>query len=420
MNIELVNTGSELLLGEVLNTHAQWLGRELAKLGLVVSRQTAIADSSDAIRETVRDALSRAELVVVTGGLGPTSDDRTRDCVAGLLGLELRESPEVLAQLQEFFTRRSRTMPDRARLQAQVPQGAIVLPNQNGTAPGLAISVPAGRLHPSSPTALLVMLPGPGRELRPMFSQQVVPLLQSRFLASTFVSLLLRTTGLPESYVEEKIAEPLSELVRVGLELGYCARPLQVDVRLAARGSTAPVIVGAAEEIVRNRLGHHIFGIGDVTLPAVVLDLLRQRHATLALAESCTGGFIANCLTNVPGASDCFLAGFVTYSNHAKHQALGVAAETLEQFGAVSEQTAREMAKGARAKSGATYAIAVTGIAGPGGGADEKPVGTVFIAPADANETVVVQKANSTDRETFKEMTGTQALDLLRRRLESM
>ena len=417
MNIELINTGSELMLGEVLNTHAQWMGRELAGLGLAVTRQTAIADTATAIQEALRDALGRNELVLVTGGLGPTSDDRTRDCVAELLGLDLAESPAVRADLEAFFSHRNRKMPERALLQALVPHGALVLPNRNGTAPGLAIDVPAGRVRRGSPAALLVMLPGPGRELRPMFTDQVVPLLRSRFAAHPSASVLLRTTGLPESLVEEAIAQPLQSLVERGLEIGYCARPLQVDVRLSAPGSDAASLVAEAEKIVRGLLGQQIFGTGRETLPAALLSLLRPRQETLATAESCTGGYIANCLTNIPGASDCFLGGYVTYSNEAKQQMLGVSAETLRQFGAVSEPTAHAMAVGARRLSGATYALAVTGIAGPGGGTPEKPVGTVFIALADAKEVVVVQKSNATDRETFKEMTSMQALELLRRRL---
>ena len=417
LNVELINTGSELMLGEVLNTHAQWLCRELAGLGFVVGRQTAVSDQARAITEALRDALGRANLVIITGGLGPTTDDRTRDCAADLLGLHLEESPEVLTQLQQFFAIRNRSMPERARLQALVPPGALVLPNQNGTAPGLAITVPAGRIHPTSPTALLLMLPGPGRELRPMFTNQVVPLLRSSFPSMPRFCRVLRTVGLPESLVEEKLDEPLKTLTERGLDLGYCAKPLQVDIRLAADGPNAEPLVREAELIARRQLGPSIFGIGGESLAAVVLNLLRQAGQTFALAESCTGGYIANSVTNVPGASTCFLAGYVTYSNQAKQQSLGVNPDTLERFGAVSEQTAKEMAEGARSRSGASFALAVTGIAGPSGGTAEKPVGTVFIALADSNETTVVQKANATDRETFKELTATQSLDLLRRRL---
>ncbi len=405
MEIEIINTGSELMLGRVLNTHQQWLCSQLANCGYIVTRQT-VADSGIQIQNAVRESLSRANLIITTGGLGPTSDDITRDLIAELLGKKLFQDASTLARIEQFFAGRKRRMPESTKVQAMVPEGAIVLPNHHGTAPGLAISVAQN---------WLIMLPGPPRELRPMFREQVLPLIQKTFpLDQNFICRTFRTTGLGESFVEEKIAPPLRALVERGLDLGYCARVGEVDVRLAAHGNDAGKIVADAEQIVRAEIGVHIFGEEDDSLENAVVNLLRAKKKTLALAESCTGGYIAHRITNVSGASEIFLSGLVTYSNEAKERLLGVRAETVSQHGAVSEATVREMAEGARMRNKTDYAIAVTGIAGPTGGSESKPVGTVFIALASREKTIVLQHRNDYDRETFKFVTSQQALELLR------
>ena len=418
MNIEIINTGSELLLGRVLNTHQQWLCRHLADLGYTVDRQVAVPDTGRDIQQAVREALGRADLILVTGGLGPTSDDVTRDLIAELLQRPLREDAAVVAVIEGFFAQRQRPMPARTRVQALVPEGAVVLPNAHGTAPGLLIEVSPNPFRERGRTSWLVMLPGPPRELHPMFREQVVPQLRQRLpLEGEFVCRTLKTTGLGESFVEEKIASPLQPLVAAGLEIGYCARVGEVDVRFVARGPGAAQTVAEAERLVRALMPQHIFGEDDDQLEAVIVRRLTERKQTLALAESCTGGLLAHRITNVPGASAVFLAGLVTYSNEAKQRLLGVRAETLAAHGAVSEPVAREMAEGARERNGADYALAVTGIAGPAGGTPEKPVGTVFIALATARKTVALHPVNRFDRETFKYVTSQQALELLRRNL---
>jgi nicotinamide-nucleotide amidase len=414
VNIELINTGSELLLGHVLNTHQQWIGRQLADHGYPVTRQVTVADAGPDIQHAVREALARADLVITTGGLGPTSDDLTRDLIADLLGRELREDAAVLANVETFFALRKRPMPRKTRVQALVPEGAIVLHNLHGTAPGLAIEVPPNPSRATDKPGWLIMLPGPPRELRPMFNERVLPLIRDRLpLLTPFFSRTLKTTGLGESVVEEKIAGPLQPLTDAGLEIGYCARTGEVDLRLAARAAGAARIVTEAEQIVRALLGSHIFGEGDEQLETVVVRGLTERKQTLALAESCTGGYLANRITHVPGASSIFLAGLVTYSNEAKQKFLGVRAETLSNHGAVSEPVVREMAEGARRQTGADHALAVTGIAGPGGGTADKPVGTAFIALATDRHTFVLNPVNRYDRETFKHVTSQQALELL-------
>jgi competence/damage-inducible protein CinA-like protein len=416
VNIELINTGTELMLGAVLNTHQQWIGRQLAAVGRVVGRQVAVGDSARQIQEAVREALTRADLVLVTGGLGPTADDLTREELAGLLGRPLHADPAVLARLEAFFRARGRAMPERVRRQAMVPEGAIVLPNPHGSAPGLVMEVSPNPFASSGEAAWLILLPGPPRELRPMFCDHVLPWLNTRFPpAAAFVCRTLRTTGIGESWVEAKIERPLHALIASGLEVGYCARPGQVDVRLAGHGPAAAASVAEAEQIVRAELGVFVFGEGEETLETVVVRRLTERRQTLVVAESCTGGHLADRLTNVPGASAVILGGWITYSNAAKRDCLGVAEATLAAHGAVSEAVAREMAQGARLRGGADYALSVTGIAGPGGGSPEKPVGTVFLGLAAGDGTQAERHGNAYDRQTFKEVASQQALDLLRR-----
>ncbi len=415
------------MLGRVLNTHQQWICRRLADLGYVVTRQVAVADTGRDIETVVREALSRADLIITTGGLGPTSDDITRDLIAGLLGKKLHEDAAIIQHIETYFAARKRPMPASTRVQAQVPEGAMVLENPHGTAPGLAMEVTregGKRPHPStinsqpSTPQLLIMLPGPPRELRPMFDTSVVPLLQRVMpLTGGYQCRTLRTCGIGESAVEEKVGALLKPLVEQGLDLGYCARIGQVDIRLAAHGELGSQLIRQGEAIVRAQLADHIYGEDDEQLESVIVRLLTERKQTLALAESCTGGGIAHRITNVPGASAVLLASLVTYANVAKQKFVGVRAETLTTHGAVSEAVAREMAEGARRETGADYALSVTGIAGPGGGSDAKPVGTVFMALASASGTVALKQFNAFDRETFKNVTGTQVLELLRRQV---
>jgi nicotinamide-nucleotide amidase len=424
VKIELLNIGSELMLGRVLNTHQQWLCRRLADLGYVVGRQVAVADTADAIVPAVREALERNDLVITTGGLGPTSDDLTRDLIAQMLGKKLHPDADIARHIESFFAARKRPIPPSTLVQAMVPEGAIVLPNPNGTAPGLAMKVDGASLrstlnsHPSTSPKWLIMLPGPPRELRPMFNDAVVPLLKRELpLDGEFICRTLRTVGIGESQVADRIGGKLLESVAQGLDLGYCAHIGAVDIRLAASGAQAAALVQKAETIVRTELGKHIFGEDDETLEAVIVRLLTERNQTLALAESCTGGGLANRITNVPGASAVLLASLVTYANEAKQKFVGVRAETLAAHGAVSEAVAREMADGARRETGADYALSITGIAGPSGGSESKPVGTVFIGFASATETIALKQFNPFDRETFKQVTGTQALEVLRRKI---
>ncbi|MEW6160649.1 MAG: CinA family nicotinamide mononucleotide deamidase-related protein, partial [Verrucomicrobiota bacterium] len=372
VQVEIINTGSELMLGFILNTHQQWLCRKLSDAGYLVSRQTSVHDSGPIIAATVRESLGRAPIVLVTGGLGPTSDDLTRDCIAALLGKKLHEDGEVLANIERFFAGRNRPMPPQTRVQALVPEGAKVLPNAHGTAPGLLIELDPRPFGNAQPSAILCLLPGPPRELRPMFSEQVMPWLLEHVPPETVICRTFKTSGLGESIIQEKIAAPLQSLTDAGLELGYCARIGEVDVRIVARGAQAETVAREAECIIKDCLGDSIFGADEASLEQCVIAELTERRLSLAVAESCTGGLIAHRLTNVPGASAVFRAGLVTYSNDAKEEFLDVRAETLAAHGAVSEPVAREMAEGVRVRTSSDLAVAVTGIAGPSGGSETK------------------------------------------------
>ena len=416
MEVELINTGSELMLGRVLNTHQQWICRQMADHGYTVDRQIGIADDGSVIQGAVREALTRSDLIITTGGLGPTSDDLTRDLIAQLLGKSLSEDPAALANIERFFQARSRPMPARTRVQAMVPDGAVVLANAHGTAPGLAIRVDP-RPGQTSPR-WLILLPGPPRELHPMFLDQALPLIEREFpLETPFVCRTLRTSGMGESMVEERIAGPLKRWTDEGMDLGYCARTGEVDVRLVSRRADAVAKVAEAEAVCRELLAKHLFGTDDETMEGVVVRSLTERTKTVGTAESCTGGFIANRITNVPGASAVLRGSVIAYHNDLKQTLLNVPESLLAAQGAVSEPVARAMAEGARTLLRVDYALAVTGIAGPGGGSAEKPVGTVFIALASAAPTVVLKQINPFDRETFKYVTSQQALNLLRRTL---
>ncbi len=409
MRVEVINTGTELLLGNVINTHLKFLAEALFPLGLRIERQVTVPDGS-AIREAVEETLGRSEIVFVTGGLGPTTDDVTREVVAELLGLTLVHDPEIMRAIEERFARRALKMSPRNRRQAQRPVGAVVLTNPHGTAPGLYF--PPLDQGASRRTPHIFLLPGPPRELKPMFTDQVVPVLQKLLPSpAAFAMNSYRLAGVGESGVEELVGEPLLAL---GLEVGYCARPGEVDLRLIG----APELLTQAREIVLEKLGAQVVSQDSRALEKVIVDLLTDRTETLAIAESCTGGLLANRVTNVPGASAVFTQGFVTYANEAKTRALGVEQVLLAEHGAVSAQVAAAMAEGARAVSGADHALATTGIAGPGGGSEAKPVGTVFIALATKlGPTQVERHRFQSERETFKDLAAQTALDLLRRKL---
>ena len=407
MRVVVINTGTELLLGDVLNSHLSFIAREIFPLGLRIDRQITVPDG-EPIRNAIEESLGAAEIVFITGGLGPTTDDITREITAELFGLKLEHDPAILRAIQERADRRGFRLTDRVARQADVPKGATVLPNDHGSAPGLYLPLDSEKKRPH-----LFLLPGPPRELHPMFRDSVLPVLRTLVPRSGLIDRrMFRIAGIGESLVEEAVGAEL--LALPGLELGYCARLGEMELRLIGDAS----VLDQAERIVREKLGPAIFSTDSAGLEEVVVKLLMERRQTLAAAESCTGGYLAHRITNVPGASAIFSGGCVTYSNDAKVAMLGVDRALIEMHGAVSKQVAQAMAEGARANTKADYALATTGIAGPGGGTQEKPVGTVFVALAAKDRPVSVKKRFfPDDRPTFKELTTQTALEMLRQRL---
>lgn len=409
MKIEVINTGTELLLGNVVNAHAAYFGRTLFPLGLRVARQTTIPDGAP-IRRALIEAFPRCDVLLVTGGLGPTTDDVTREIVAELLARGLIENLEIRAAIEARCLKRGFAFQPRMERQTFVPEGAEILWNAFGTAPGLYL--PADESSPSYSSPHIFLLPGPPRELHPMFESFVVPILEKLTgMTERPVCKTFRCVGIGESMVESKIGLELS--TQPGLEIGYCARPNEVDFRLI--GSAAAVDPAAAR--VRDVLGEFILTEEGESLEAVIVRMLREHGQTIAVAESCTGGSIANRLTNVPGASAVFLAGWVTYANAAKISQLAVDPKVLAEDGAVSEAVALQMAVGARAAAGSTYAVATTGIAGPSGGTSQKPVGTVCFGLAGPGDAVAWTECFPTDRETFKMVATNAILNRLRLRI---
>jgi len=411
LRVELLNTGSELLLGQVLNTHLQYLADALWPLGLGIARQTTVPDGP-VIKEALLESFARADIVFVTGGLGPTTDDLTRDIVAELLGLNMQEDPAIAALIRERLEKRGIRITDRIFRQAQRPEQAEILSNRFGTAPGLyfppmPLADRGGALSPH-----VFLLPGPPRELKPMVETEVLPRLRAILPpAPNRLMRLWRVVGVPESHVEEAVGEALLAL---GIEPGYCARPGEVDVRVIG----TPEQIEAAGALLQKALGHAILPEEIRSLEHLIVAELSSRKQRLATVESCTGGALANRVTHVPGSSAVFGYGYVTYANEAK-QELGVPATLLEQHGAVSAQVAESLALNAKRRAQSDYALATTGIAGPSGGSEQKPTGTVYIALAKPDGTVLVEHhVLQTDRLSFKNLVTQTALNMLRRALE--
>ena len=374
MDLELVTIGTELLLGFTLDTNSAFLGQALADAGVRIARRTSVHDEPDAVRDAVREALSRSRLVITTGGLGPTRDDLSKNVVAELFQLPLEFHQDIWDDLAARWARMGRKIGERNRCQAEVPRGALILPNRWGTAPGLWITGALGEV---------VMLPGVPAEMRGLVTHEVVPRLAARSGGRVVRSLVLRTTGMPESSVAERLAPAESTLPP--LTLAYLPSLEGVDLRLTAwklEPLEADAALSKAAARLSDALGDHVYGRGDADLAAVLLEECRSKGHTIAVAESCTGGMLGARITAIPGSSDVFRGGVVPYANHVKLR-LGVPPRILDTDGAVSEEAVRAMATTVREEFGATIGAAVSGIAGPGGGSEAKPVGTVWFAFAD-------------------------------------
>ncbi len=375
MDLELVTIGTELLLGFTVDTNSAFLGQALGAIGVRITRRSSVPDEPAAVAAAVAEALARTRMVLTTGGLGPTKDDLSKNVVAELFGLPLEFQPEIWDAIVARFARMGRTLSDRNRCQAEVPRGASVLPNPRGTAPGLWISGSLGEV---------IMLPGVPAEMRGLVTGEVVPRLAARSGGKVIRSRVLRTTGIAESSLAERLEQVEETLAP--LTLAYLPSLEGVDLRLTSWA-------GAAEEAdrwldvavgkLRAPIADHVYGTAEEDLAEVVIAALQERSWTLAVAESCTGGMLGERLTAIPGASAVFLGGLIAYHDDLKRE-LGVPARILEEHGAVSEETVLAMALAARLRFGTSAALAVSGIAGPSGGSPEKPVGTVWMAVADA------------------------------------
>ena len=411
MKLEVVTIGTELVLGLTLDSNAAELGRALAAAGAEVARHVTVPDRPEAIRAAVADALDRTGFVIATGGLGPTRDDMTKREVAALFGAPLRLDESVLRALEARFRRLGRPMPAINRTQAEVPEGATVLPNPRGTAPGLWLEDARGRVA--------VLLPGVPSEMRGLLVEEVLPRVAQRAGGGTVVlSRTLRTTGVPESALAERVG-PIEDDI-APLTLAYIPSVDGVDLRVTAwalPAADADRRLAAVAATLRTRLEDHCDGEDGADLAAVVLDLLRGRGDRLAAAESCTGGLVGARLTAVPGASDVFVGGVVAYDDGVKTALLDVPPVLLETHGAVSEEAVRAMVQGAQRRFGTAAALAVTGIAGPSGGSPEKPVGTVWLAARLGDEMRTLRRVFPGDRGEIRARSAQAALDLLRRLL---
>jgi nicotinamide-nucleotide amidase len=412
VKLEVLTIGTELLLGYTVDTNAAELGRALAAAGAEITRRTTVADRPDAIRASVAEALDRTGFVITTGGLGPTRDDMTKTVVADLLDKRLVLDERLLASIEARFQRMGRPMPTINRTQAEIPEGATILPNPRGTAPGLWVEDARGRV--------VVLLPGVPREMRGLLVDEVLPRIVARQggRRRVVVSHTVRTTGVSESGLAERVGPIEPEIAP--LTLAYLPSVEGVDLRVTAWGlepKDAEARLAAVVERLKAAVGEHGYGEDDADLAAVLLEALRKGRHRLSVAESCTGGMIGERITNIPGASDTFIGGVVAYADVIKTAALKVPLEVLEAYGAVSEETVRAMAEGAQRLFSADCTIAVTGIAGPGGGTPEKPVGTVWLAARMHTTTRALMRVLPGDRDDVRRRAAQAGLDLLRRLL---
>ncbi len=412
MDLELVTVGTELLLGFTLDTNGAEIARRLAAVGIRVVRRTAVGDRADEIREGVADALRRTRAVLTTGGLGPTRDDITKVAVAGLYGAPFDFDESVWADLLARFARLGRTPVASNRTQAEVPRGALVLRNRWGTAPGLWLDGAPG---------LTIMLPGVPQEMRMLLEHEVVPRLANRAGAAVIRSRTMRTTGIAESTLAERMGDIETEIAP--LTLAYLPGLDGVDLRLTAwqlAEEEAERRLSAAADLLAARGGEHVYGEGETDLAALVLERARRAGWSLGTAESCTGGLVGVRLTEVPGSSDVFQGSAVCYSNRLKTELVDVPPALIEAHGAVSEPVAKAMAEGACRRLGVDLAVAVTGVAGPGGGTPEKPVGLVWFAAADRNGTAARSSVVLGTRREIRARAAQAALNLLRVRLPAL
>lgn len=408
LNAELLSIGTELLLGDILNTNAQYIARRLADNGIFVYYQTVVGDNPERMKKSLEIAFSRADLVITTGGLGPTKDDLTKKIAAEFFDRKMVMNKPAMEKIEAYFNKSNRPMTENNRRQAYFPEDSIIVPNPNGTAPGCIID--DGR-------RILVMMPGPPREMRPMLEEQILPYL-SKYQHGVLVSKVLRVIGLGESMMEDKIKDLMD--AQTNPTIAPYAKDGEAILRITAKAKDeeeAKKLIIPVENAITKRLGDNIYAAGETSLEEVVVKMLIEKKFTLAAAESCTGGLLCSRLVRVPGVSSVLKEGAVTYSNDAKMRRLNVRFDTLNKFGAVSAETAAEMAEGIAKTAKCDIGLSVTGIAGPDGGTEDKPVGLVYVGLY-INGKVQTRKFNFPgNRQNVQNRTVMSALDWLRREL---
>ncbi|MBX2947913.1 MAG: competence/damage-inducible protein A [Crocinitomicaceae bacterium] len=406
MQVEIISIGDELLIGQTINTNASWMGQELSRRGAFVSRVVTISDKTDAIRSAIDEGLNNADVVLVTGGLGPTKDDVTKKVITDYFEDELYIHEETLERVKGFFARINRPMLEVNVQQAAVPKKCTVLKNMQGTAPGMWLE---------KNSKILISLPGVPYEMKGIMEQEVFPRLEHLFGLKQFYAKTANLQGVGESYIADKMAVWEDNLRSNGLELAYLPSPGLVRLRITSlNGQSDEVLIDACFRELEEAYPENLYGYGDAPLAEITGNLLKQYGATVATAESCTGGALAASLVSVPGSSAYFHGGFLTYTNELKHTILGVQQEHFTTVGAVSEEVVREMAAGGKNKLNVDYCVSISGIAGPDGGTEEKPVGTVWIGIASPKRVVAKRFLFSDNRERVINRTVLSALNFLR------
>ena len=409
MKAEIIAVGTELLMGEILNSNSRDIARELYNLGIDVYHQSVVGDNLNRVSKELETAFERADLVITTGGLGPTRDDLTKEAAAHFLKRDMILDEESIKHLEDFFGSRGLPLNEGNKRQAYFPEGAKIIPNENGTAPACIIEFDE---------KVLVILPGPPREVIPLMEKYIIPYLEKR-TGKVFISDIINISGIGEGHMEEKIMDIIE--AQENPTVAPYAKEHGLTLRVTASANTEQEARLLLEPVVKkicDRLGMDVYAIGDTTLEAVVASLLIEQNLSISVAESCSGGLLAGRLINYPGISKVFKEGFITYSNESKINTLGVDYKILSKYGAVSEEVAKQMAKGAADRAKSDVALSITGIAGPDGGTDEKPVGLVYIGLYLLGEVKVMKMDSWGSRDNVRRRAVSQALDMLRRELQ--
>lgn len=406
MNAEILAVGTELLLGQILNTNAQFISQEFSGLGINVFFQTVVGDNENRLKECIKTALDRSDIVILTGGLGPTKDDLTKETVSKVMEIPLELNKEIENKIRKYFEPIGNSMPQNNLKQAYLPKGCVILDNNKGTAPGCIVEKNG---------KIAILLPGPPNELEPMFKEHVYPYIRSKN-SNVIYSKVLRVFGIGESALEQKLSKIIDN--QNNPTIAPYAKQGEVILRLTSKSENeeeAKEIIKPVEMMIRTLLGDMVYGEGDDnSLEQTVSELLIKKKIKIATAESCTGGLLAEKLTRTPGISTCYDRGVITYSNESKTELLGVSVDILDKYGAVSFQSAMEMADGIRRISSSDIGISITGIAGPEGGTLSKPVGQIFIAISTTNKTWYKELRLSGSRERIRNMSAMNALDMVR------